>query len=115
MKVDAVVEKCLSNIDFTSENKAVRQFLQCVVSELGLKYVVVDNGLRYNFLVYLEVETREKLDEVFKTLQEAIESFAGKAPESVAKYIRDRTVVEWPGERYILFGKEYVIVKHVVK
>ena len=41
--IESIFEKCLTELDFSNESRAVRQFLQCVVSQLNVKHIVIDN------------------------------------------------------------------------
>ncbi len=114
------IESCLQNIDTSSEVKATRQFLTCLGEVLSKKYqnnvkaVVVDNGVKYNYVLYLEVYSKDVLDNVLREVEEGLRKLQSASP-SLQEYLKNMKVQDWGNEKYIMLSKEYVIVKYVLR
>jgi len=115
VNIEDIAGKCMSNLDLSSESKAVRQFLQCVVSNLGAKYIVVDNGLKYDYLVYVEVSSKEDVKKIADLILTALDRLARSLTGSISDYVSKRKVLDWGTEIYLLLSKEFVVVKYVIK
>ncbi len=115
MNVEELVRKCCEKLDLSSENKAVRQFLQCFLTEAKIRHIVVDNGLRYNFLVYIEACSKSELRDIIEVLEKSLEHLAKNSPGNLGNYVLNKRVLDWGSEIYLLLSKEFVVVKYVIK
>ena len=115
MNIKDIAKKCAENLDLSSENKAVRQFLQCVLSQIGVKHVAIDNGLRYNFLIYIEVSSKSDMKRLIDDINRALDILVKVTPQNLTEYLSKRKILDWKNEVYLLLSKEFVVVKYVIK
>ncbi len=112
-----IITQCLENVGSLSSEKATRQFLLCITQKLSdknIKRIVVDNGTKYNMMIYLEVHDKE----LYKNIIDKIVNVLDKILESrneISKLVQNYKVINWVNESYVILSKEYVVVKYVLE
>ncbi|GEM_PF-2888146 len=120
MQTGNTVDECLKNIDKSSETKAVRQFLSCIGDVVAkqfqdkVKKIVIDNGAKYHYVLYLEVYSKDILGQVVDLVKDGIAKL-GETDPKIGEYVKNMKICDWGDEKYIMLSKEYVIVKYVLR
>ncbi len=120
VSVDELVSKCLENISNVSPEKLVRHVLSCITERLvkemkNISRIVVDNGIKYQYMIYLETYDRGTYNDLVNLLKGALDEIANKLPENLRTAYGRPMLVDWGDEKYMLFSKEYVAVKYVLE
>ncbi|NPA23778.1 MAG: hypothetical protein GXO23_05755 [Crenarchaeota archaeon] len=118
--LEDVVTRCLEGITNVSKEKVIRHVLSCVTEKLvksvgKAKRIVVDNGIRYHYMIYLETYDKSTYNDLIDMLSKAIDRIVDSLPEDLKKVFTRPAVVDWGEEKYLLFSKEYVAVKYVLE
>ncbi|NPA70259.1 MAG: hypothetical protein GXO26_05560 [Crenarchaeota archaeon] len=120
VSVDEIVSKCLEDIANVSKEKVVRHVLSCITERTAksmnnVKRIVIDNGMKYQYMIYLEVYDKSTFGEVVELLKKAIDKVVEQLPQDLKNNFPRPSLVDWGEEKYLLFSKEYVAVKYVLE
>ena len=102
--INQCVEECKE--DKSNPQKYIRSLITCIVNKLGLKPIIINPGLKFNYVIYLEFRSKDEYENTFKKLSECFNEL--KKVEGF-----DYKIIDWGVERYIMFSKEYLILKLV--
>ncbi len=120
MQTGNTVDECLRSVDKSNETRAVRQFLACIGDLVVKKFqdkvkkIVVDNGAKYHYVLYLEVYSKDVLGEIVNMIKDGITKL-GELDPRLGEYVGNMKICDWGEEKYIMLSKEYVIVKYVLR
>ena len=103
-----LINQCINECreDKSNPQKYIRALITCIVNKLGFKPIIVNPGPKFNYVIYLEFRSKNDYEDAFNKLNNCfnelkkIEGFNFK-------------VIDWGVERYIMFSKEYLILKLV--
>ena len=111
LSLDHIINECLPSED-TDKHRFVRSLMTCIVAKLRLRPIVIDNGLKFNYVIYIESKSKHETDETFNKILEILKEVENKINKH-RDYLSNRRVVVWNAEKFIMFEKEYIIVKTV--
>ncbi len=106
-----IVNECLPS-ENTDKHRFVRSLMTCIIAKLKLKPIVIDNGSKFNYVIYIESRSKHEADETFNKILEILKEVENKV-DKYRDYLSNRRVVVWNAEKFIMFEKEYIIVKAV--
>ncbi|MGC8543674.1 MAG: hypothetical protein ACP5NQ_07000 [Vulcanisaeta sp.] len=88
-----------------------RKFLACLLGGLNLKFIVIDNGIRYQAMYYVET-TSEKfkstIDQIISCINDSIKSL----PDKVRDYLKPN-VKSFDDTYVIMFNNEFITIKAI--
>jgi hypothetical protein len=88
-----------------------RRFISCILSGLNIKYLVVDNGIKYQAMYYIETKA-ENAKDVVNTVISCIEESSKSLPNELRDYLKPR-VKSFDDTYVIMFNNEYITVKAI--
>ncbi len=77
--------------------------------------MAIDNGLKYNFMIYVETTSKDEMKKLIDYLNKALDALTKLVPQNLANYLAERRILDWGEETYLLLSKEFVVVKYVIK
>ncbi|MFB6470546.1 MAG: hypothetical protein TU36_004850 [Vulcanisaeta sp. AZ3] len=86
-----------------------RKFITCVLSGLNLKFITIDNGIKYQVMYYIETGTEDlknMLDQIINCLNEEL----GSAPKEIREYLSPRVKL-FEDTYVIMFNNEFIAIK----
>ncbi|WP_069806585.1 hypothetical protein [Vulcanisaeta thermophila] len=102
--------KCaMGSVDEEGLIKKERELITCVLNELGVKYLVVDNGVKYEAMYYVEVNG-ERAKEVYEQFMKCVDEALSKSPVDVRDKVKPR-VKTFDNSYVIMFNKEFVTIR----
>ena len=117
MNIEEIVKNCIPKIEGVLDKDDIvrytRQIIHCLLTNMNLKFIFVDNGLKFNSIFYIEFTSHKDLDENFNKFIRCVEEIEHNVPQELAQYLTKRKVVSMSSEKLVLFDKEYVVFKLV--
>ncbi len=89
--------------------KEGRKFISCILSSLNLKFLAIDNGVRYQAMYYVET-TGEHLKEVLDQVLDCINGSMNSLPDKLRDYLKPR-VKSFDDTYVIMFNNEFITIK----
>ncbi|WP_054856633.1 hypothetical protein [Vulcanisaeta sp. JCM 16159] len=88
-----------------------RKFISCILNSLNLKFIAIDNGIKYQAMYYVETTSehlKDALDQVLNCLNGSINSL----PDKLRDYLKPR-VKAFDDTYVIMFNNEFVAIKAI--
>ena len=100
--------------EVNSEDDVIREgrkFISCILGSLNLKFLAIDNGIKYQAMYYVETTSdhlKNVLDQILNCINEAINSL----PDKLRDYLKPR-VKSFDDTYVIMFNNEFITVKAI--
>ncbi|GAB6947106.1 hypothetical protein JCM16161A_12360 [Vulcanisaeta sp. JCM 16161] len=88
-----------------------RKFISCLLSSLNLKFIAIDNGVKYQAMYYVET-TNEQLKNVLDQVLNCINGSINSLPDRLREYLRPR-VKSFDDTYVIMFNNEFITIKAI--
>lgn len=100
--------------EIKSEDDVVREgrkFISCILSTLNLKFLAIDNGIKYQAMYYIET-TSDHLKGVLDQVLNCINESSNSLPDALRDYLRPR-VKSFDDTYVIMFNNEFITIKAI--
>ncbi len=88
-----------------------RKFITCILSSLNLKFIAIDNGVKYQAMYYVET-TNEHLKGVLDQVLNCINETINSLPDKLRDYLKPR-VKSFDDTYVIMFNNEFITIKAI--
>jgi hypothetical protein len=88
-----------------------RKFISCILNGLNLKPLVIDNGIKYQAMYYVET-TGEHIKDVLNQVLNCINESASSLPDKIRDYLKPR-VKSFDDTYVIMFNNEFITIKAI--
>jgi len=103
-----VGDPCLGCLNSRSGDltRDVRNLILCILKNLDVEPVVVDNGPRYSAIFYVELNDQSAVEGILRRLEECFKAIPRSNP--LSEYLGGRSVRRIGGGYVVIFNKEYI-------
>ncbi len=93
--------------------RAFRGLLSCLLNACDIKHILIDNGVKYQAMFYIEAPS-DKAGEIVDKILKALKGCIDELPEPLRGYAMSLRVKSLSDAHLIMFNNEYIVIKSVL-
>ncbi|PLC67422.1 hypothetical protein B7L70_08740 [Vulcanisaeta sp. EB80] len=88
-----------------------RKFITCILNGLNIKFMVIDNGIKYQAMFYVET-TSEDIKNLLSRVVDCFNDTIKSLPNELRDYLKPR-VKSFDDTYVIMFNNEFITIKAI--